>query len=100
MLIKAKQGAITTMMEMAKMCKDLDDEAGARNGMLAVEELMKDLAQLGDDLKCLRNGRPAVAAEVEAYLKKGRASMGINEAATKKQKTNAEAESSPADSEV
>ena len=95
MLIQAKQGQVKTWMEMAKMCHDIGDSVTAASAMSSAKTLLAEISGLVEETSKLKNACAPVSAEVEAYLEKGRVSMGIDGRAAKKQKADGEGGGNP-----
>ena len=88
MLIQSKQGQVKTWMEMAKMSYDVGDSATAANSMASAKMLLVEISGLVEELSKLKNACAPVSVEVEAFLEKGRTSMGVAGPAAKKQKAD------------
>ena len=87
-LIQAKQGQVKTWMEMAKMCQEVGDSVTATSAMSSAKALLAEISELVEELRKLKNVCAPVSAEVEAYLEKGRVTMGITGPAAKKHKAD------------
>ena len=86
MLIKNKQAKVKTLMEMAKMYREMGDDEMAKEEMKAAKEVLGEIDNLSGKLQDLQNGRNANSVEVDEYLRKGRIGMGIEGAGRKKAK--------------
>ena len=86
MLIKNKQAKVKTLMEMAKIYREMGDGELARQEMKAAKDVLGEMDKLAGELEGVKNDRSANSAEVDEYLRKGLIVMGIQEAARKKAK--------------
>ena len=87
MLIKGKQGRVGTIMDLAKMYRDMGQEEKALELMGNTEVILEEIGSHSKELHTLKSGRED-PLEVEEYLKRGRIGMGIRKTPKKKQKTN------------
>ena len=70
------------------MSRDLGDSATTASAMASAKTLLAEISELVEELRKLKNACPPVLAEVEAYLEKGRVSVGIAGPVAKKQKAD------------
>ena len=84
-LIKGKQGRVNSLMEMARMYREMGQDEKSMERMTNAEEIINEMGTHSTELHSLRSGRED-PLEVEEYLKRGRIGMGIKIDAKKNKK--------------
>ena len=87
MVIKGKKGSMDTMVDLAKIYREMGEREKALDHMKSIEGLLVEIGAHTLELETLKNGNKD-SLVVEEYLKRGRVGMGIETPVTKKNKTS------------
>ena len=89
MAIKPKQGQVSSIMDLAKIYREMGNNAKAIERIEEAEVLLEKIGTLGKKILHLKSSRSDISPEVDEYLERSRLYMVMKDTEQKKNKSKA-----------